>query len=306
MRAYANKMPKLNFYQSTKLFKRAQEVIPSATQTFSKGWTQFVQGATPNFIQRGEGVFVYDVDGNRYTDYMMALGAISMGYAWEPMKKAALRQLDDGLVFTLPHPLEVEVAELLTKTIPCAEMVRFGKNGSDVTSGAIRVARAVTGRDKIAFCGYHGWQDWYIASTVRDLGIPKFNKELIFEFKYNDIDSLKKILEENPNEIAAVIMEPVGLIEPQDNFLAKVRDVATSVGALLIFDEVVSGFRMALGGAQALYGVTPDLSTCGKGMGNGVPISAVVGKREYMEYFDKVFFPSPSVGKPSPWLSVKQ
>ncbi len=283
-------MSGLDFSRSASLFKRAQRIIPSATQTFSKGWTQFVQGATPNFLQRGEGVYVYDVDGNRYTDYIMALGAISMGYGWEPMNEAIRRQIEDGLVFSMPHPLEVEVAELLTRVIPCAEMVRFGKNGSDVTSGAIRVARAVTGRDKIAFCGYHGWQDWYIASTVRDLGIPKFNKELIFEFQYNDIDSLKKILEQNPQEIAAVIMEPVGVVEPTDNFLAGVRQLSTSAGALLIFDEVVSGFRMALGGAQELYGVTPDLSTCGKGMGNGVPISAVVGKREYMEYFDKVFF----------------
>ncbi|MFQ5647270.1 MAG: aminotransferase class III-fold pyridoxal phosphate-dependent enzyme [bacterium] len=283
-------MKRPDFSHSRVLLERARRVIPSATQTFSKSWSQFVEGASPNFLERGEGAYVFDVDGNRFTDYIMALGAISFGYGWMPMEAAARIQLKKGLVFTMPHPLEIEVAELLVKTVPCAEMVRFGKNGSDATSGAVRVARAVTGRDKIACCGYHGWQDWYIASTTRNLGIPKFNKELIFEFQYNEINSLKKILDENPGKIAAVIMEPVGVIEPQDNFLSKVRDLTTKAGALLIFDEVVTGFRMALGGAQELYGVVPDLSTCGKGMGNGVPISAVVGKREYMEYFDKVFF----------------
>jgi glutamate-1-semialdehyde 2,1-aminomutase/spore coat polysaccharide biosynthesis protein SpsF len=188
------------------------------------------------------------------------------------------------------HPLEVEVAELLVEVIPCAEMVRFAKNGSDVTSAAIRVARAYTGREKVAKCGYHGAQDWYIASTSRDRGVPRFNKELIFEFKYNQIETLERIFAEHPGEIAAVIMEPITSEEPKDEFLQEVKDLAHRNGAVLIFDEVKSGFRVALGGAQEYYGVVPDLACFGKAMANGMPISALVGRREVMKELENVFF----------------
>src|SRR5213594_4135254 len=198
--------------RSREYFARARKVIPSCTQTFSKGHTQFVQGVAPLFLQRGRGSHVWDVDGNEYVDYVMALGPIVLGYD-DPDVLAAVRgQLADGVTFSLAHPLEVEVAETLTKVVPCAEMVRFGKNGSDATSGAVRAARAYTGKDRIACCGYHGWQDWYIGSTNNNRGVPKAVQQLTSPFEYNDIESLKGIFADYPSEVAAVILEPVGVI----------------------------------------------------------------------------------------------
>jgi glutamate-1-semialdehyde 2,1-aminomutase/spore coat polysaccharide biosynthesis protein SpsF len=269
---------------------RAQKVIPSCTQTFSKGPTQFVQGVAPVFLERGQGSHVWDVDGNEYIDYAMALGPIILGHNYPSVTEAVMRQMKDGTTFSLPHPLEVRLAEMLVEVIPCAEMVRFAKNGSDVTSGAVRVARAYTGRDVIACCGYHGWQDWYIGTTTRNKGVPKPLAELSISCEYNNIASLERAFSEHPGKVAAVIMEPVGVAEPRDGFLRKVRDLTQREGALLIFDEIVTGFRMALGGAQEYYGVTPDLACFGKAMGNGYPIAAVVGRREIMELFDEVFF----------------
>lgn len=169
-------------------------------------------------------------------------------------------------------------------------MVRFSKNGADVTMAAIRVSRACTGREKIAQCGYHGWLDWTICTTTRDKGVPKQMKSLTLPFKYNNIATLEKIFDENKNEIAAVIMEPIGIEEPNEDFLKKVEELTHDNGALLIFDEIVTGFRMALGGAQEYFGVTPDLACFGKAMANGMPLSALVGKREVMKEFESVFF----------------
>ena len=230
------------------------------------------------------------MDGNEYIDYPGALGPIILGYAYPATTEAVTKQLQEGITFSLMHPLEVEVAQLLVDVIPCAEMVRFAKNGSDVTSQAVRVSRAYTGRDKIAKCGYHGAQDWYVASTTRDRGVPSFNKKLILEFQYNRIETLEKIFGENPGEIACVIMEPVITEEPKDGFLEQVQGLVRRNGAVFIFDEVKTGFRVALGGAQELYGVVPDLACCGKAMANGMPISALVGKAEIMKEFEDVFF----------------
>jgi len=288
-RAVASLGP-LRLEQSQGWKARAARVIPSCTQTFSKGPTQFVQGAAPVFLARGQGSHVWDVDGNEYIDYAMALGPILLGYDYPAVTEAVMRQLRGGTVFSLPHPLEVEVAELLTELIPCAEMVRFGKNGSDATSGAVRVARAATGRDLIANCGYHGWQDWSIGTTTRNQGVPKAVQALTRPFAYNDLESLRRIFHEHPRQVAAVIMEPVGVIEPQPGFLQAVRELTHREGALLIFDEVITGFRLALGGAHEYFGVTPDLACFGKGMANGLPLSAVVGRRQIMQLFDEVFF----------------
>lgn len=276
--------------RSAELKARAERLIPSYTQTFSKGPTQFVQGVAPVFLVRGEGSHVWDVDGNEYIDYPMALGPIILGHNYPTVTEAVTRQMQDGTTFSLPHPLEVEVAEMLVDIIPCAEMVRFGKNGSDATSGAVRVARAYTGRDIIACCGYHGWQDWYIGTTTRNQGVPKAVQELTISFEYNNIESLESIFAEYPGQVAAVIMEPIGVVEPYDGFLQQVRQLTKREGALLIFDEVLTGFRLALGGAQEYFGVTPDLACCGKAMGNGYPIAAIVGRREIMEVFDEAFF----------------
>lgn len=276
--------------KSKKYWSRAERSIPAGTQTLSKGPTQFVQGVAPIYLQSGKGSHVFDVDGNEYIDYVMALGPITLGYSYPVTNKAAIKQLEDGITFSLMHPLEVELSELLIELIPCAEMVRFGKNGSDVTSAAVRVSRAHTGRDKIACCGYHGWQDWYIGTTKMNKGVPKSTRELTIPFEYNNIKSLEMIFAENEGEIAAVIMEPVTILEPKDNFLQDVKELTHGKGAILIFDEIVTGFRLGLGGAQEHYGVTPDLATFGKGMANGMPLSAIVGKREIMKEFDEVFF----------------
>jgi glutamate-1-semialdehyde aminotransferase len=275
---------------SSALKARAERVVPSCTQTFSKGPSQFVQGVAPVFLERGSGSHVWDVDGNEYIDTIAALGAVILGYGDPDVVQAARRQLDDGVVLSLPHPLEVEVAELLVDVIPCAEMVRFGKNGSDATAGAVRAARALTGRDHVACCGYHGWQDWYIGSTTRSAGVPRPVAELAHPFRYNDLPSLECVFAEHPGQLAAVILEPVGVVEPEPGFLAGVRSLASREGALLVFDEVITGFRLALGGAQELFGVVPDLACVGKALGNGFPISAIVGRRELMAIFDEIFF----------------
>lgn len=279
-----------SYINSEKYLRQAQELIPSCTQTFSKGYTQFPCGATPIFLERGEGSHVWDVDCNEFIDYAMALGPIILGHADPAVNRAIIDQLGRGITYSLPHPLEIEIAGLLKDIIPCAEMTRFGKNGSDATSGAVRAARAYTGREKIACCGYHGWQDWYIGTTTRNKGVPLAVQKLTLTFDYNNIESLKKIFAGNKGEIAAVIMEPVGIVEPDEGFLAEVREIAHENGALLIFDEIVTGFRLALGGAQEYFGVIPDLACFGKAMANGMPIAAVVGKKEIMEIFDEIFF----------------
>lgn len=275
---------------SMEYWERAKKVIPGGTQTLSKGPDMFTFGVSPIYLSHGQGSHVWDVDGNEFIDYPLALGPITLGYNYPATVEAVCNQMRKGSTFSLMHPLEVEVAELLTESIPCAEMIRFAKNGADVTSAAIRLSRVYTGREHIACCGYHGWHDWYIASTDYNNGVPSTLKEYIHTFKYNDIASLEKIFSEYPNKIAAVIMEPVTIELPKNNFLEKVKDLAHKNNALLIFDEIVTGFRLSLGGAQEYFQVIPDLATVGKGMANGLPISALVGKKEIMQEAAKMFF----------------
>ena len=276
--------------KSDSLWEKACEVIPGGCQTFSKMPYQHVSGVSPKLLSRGSGCRSWDVDGNEYIDYMMSLGPNILGYADENINKAAFEGSKLGVVSSLGHPLETKLAEKLVSIIPCAEMVRFGKNGSDVTTAAIRAARSFTGRDKILVCGYHGWHDWYIGSTSRNLGVPKEVQNLTLDFKYNDIDSLKNAFKNYPGEIAAVIMEPVNFIEPEDGFLEEVKLIAHENNALLIFDEVITGFRMNIGGAQKHFNVTPDLACFGKAMGNGYPMCALAGKAEIMNVFEEAFF----------------
>ncbi len=283
-------IPNRSLVRSNEYLARARRVIPSCTQTFSKGPTQFVQGVAPLFLERGRGSHVWDVDGNEYVDYVLALCPIVLGYDDPDVIAAVQRQLADGVTFSLAHPLEVEVAETLAEIVPCAEMVRFGKNGSDATSGAVRAARAYTGREVIACCGYHGWQDWFIGTTTRSRGVPDAVSQLTRTFAYNDLRSLERIFAEHRGQLAAVILEPVGVVEPEGDFLQRVAALARDNGAVLIFDEIITGFRLALGGAQERFGVTPDLACLGKAMANGFPLSAVVGRREVMEVFDEIFF----------------
>ncbi len=275
---------------SEELLRRALKVIPLGSQTFSKSYISWPRKAAPLFAASGRGSRLIDVDGNEYIDFVNALAAVTIGYADPDVDDAVRKQMEKGVVLSLPHPLELEVAEMIVERIPCAEMVRFGKNGSDATAGAIRAARAITGRDKVAVCGYHGWQDWYIGSTTRNLGVPKNVMELTYKFIYNDLDSLEKILDEHKNEFAAVILEPMNIEWPQPGFLEGVKELTHHHGALLIFDETITGFRYARGGAQEFFGVIPDMATFGKGLANGYPLSAVTGRAEIMEIFEEIFF----------------
>lgn len=249
-----------------------------------------MEGMAPKFLLRGKGCHVWDVDGNEYIDYGMGLHPIILGYSYPAVDEAIKQQLSQGITFTLNHPLEVELAEVLKDLIPCCEMVRYGKNGSDVTAAAIRLARAHTGRDKVACCGYHGWQDWYVGSTERSKGVPGVVRELTKTFVYNRIETLDEIFRKNKGEVAAVIMEPVSAIPPQQHFLHEVKELAHREGAVFILDEIITGFRFSLGGAQEFFGVTPDLATFGKAMSNGMPLSALVGKAGIMRGLEEVFF----------------
>jgi glutamate-1-semialdehyde aminotransferase/spore coat polysaccharide biosynthesis protein SpsF (cytidylyltransferase family)/predicted dehydrogenase len=288
--AYAAAAPRRPIEKSKAWLGRAEKVIPGASQTFSKGSNQHVRGVAPVFLAKGKGCRVWDVDGNEYIDYIQGLLPNILGYANEEVNAAVAEQLGQGHSFSLPHPLEVELAERLTQLIPCAERVRFGKNGSDATSGAVRGARALTGRELIACCGYHGWQDWYIGSTTRNAGVPHAVRALTHPFVYNDLGSLQKLLSDDKGEFAAVIIEPVNFWPPSAGFLEGVRDLAHEHGALLIFDEICSGFHFGLGGAQKKFGVTPDLACFGKAMGNGFPIACVVGRADLMKVFEDIFF----------------
>ena len=276
--------------RSNEIYERAKDIIPAGSQTFSKGVTQFVDGFAPKYLAKGNGCKVWDVDGNQYLDYIMANQPLVLGYADPDVNRAVIDQLELGSTFSMMNELEVDVTELLIENVPSAEAARFGKNGADVTTVAVRIARAVTGRDHVAYCGYHGWHDWYIANTDLNSGIPEFNQGLAHSFNYNDLDSLQQIFDENPGEVACVIMEPLAVLEPQDNFLEEVKKLAHHNGALLIFDEVITGFRFAVGGAQELTGVIPDLTALAKGISNGIPLSAIVGKKEYMFALEKTFF----------------
>lgn len=275
---------------SEQMLERALKYIPLGSQTFSKSKAQFPYGVSPYFIKRGQGSHVWDVDDNEYIDYISALAAITLGHNDPDVTAAVKSQLNDGTIFSLPHELELLVAEKIIEMVPCAEMVRFGKNGSDVTAGAVRLARAYTKREHIAACGYHGWQDWFIASTSRNLGVPKALSNLVHSFTYNNIDSLKKLFEKHPNKIAGVIMEPVNFVDPEDGYLEKVKELTHRCGAILIFDEIITGFRYSIGGAQEYFDVIPDLATFGKGMANGYPLSAVAGRGDIMELMEEVFF----------------
>ena len=273
--------------ESERLWERACRVIPAGTQTLSKAPSQFVDGVSPKFLVRGSGCHVWDVDGNEYIDYPMALGPIMLGYDYPPVTAAVIAQLHEGTTFTLMHPKEVELAERLVDLIPCAERVRFAKNGADATGGAIRAARALTRREHVIATGYHGYHDWYVASTERDAGVPRLHRELIHTVPFDDLPALEAAL--SAHQPAAVIME-IPASEPGEGYLQAAIDATHRHGAVFVLDEIVTGFRYALGGAQELYGIVPDLACFGKGMANGFPLSAVVGSAAAMEAFEEIFF----------------
>ncbi|MHB0858437.1 MAG: aspartate aminotransferase family protein [Anaerolineae bacterium] len=278
---------RLPLEHSAELEARARRVIPCITQTASRRPQAFAPGRFPSYIARGQGAHVWDVDGNEYIDCFMACGPVLLGYCNPEVDQAITEQLQHGIIFSRATALEVEVAELLTGMVPCAEAVRFLKGGAEANAAALRMARAYTGRELVLSCGYRGWHDQF--AVHRGLpGIPRALASLVIEFPFNDLDALRATLDAHPHDVAAVTLDPVARDAPEVGFLEGVRDLAHAHGAVLIYDEIVTGFRIARGGAQAHYGVTPDLGVFAKGIANGMPLAAVVGARDIVRAGDAV------------------
>jgi glutamate-1-semialdehyde 2,1-aminomutase len=274
-----------SFQKSLDFKNKIHSVIPGGSHTYAKGDDQFPEFQAP-FIVKGKGSHVWDLDGNEYIEYAMGLRAVTLGHAYDAVNKAVIDQLNQGTIFNRPSPIEVECGELLLDTIDNGhEMVKFGKNGSDATTAAIKLARAYTGRDMVAICKNHPFfsvNDWFIGSTALDAGIPNAIKELTVKFGYNDPQSLIDLFNQYPGKIAAVILEPEKETAPQDNFLHKVKEICHQNGAVFILDEIISGFRYHISGCQKLYNVQPDLTTFGKALANGYSLAALAGKKEIM------------------------
>jgi len=271
------------------LWDNAIRLMPRGTQTMSKCPDQFVDGVYPKFVKSAKGAYIKTINGKKYLDFMCALGPIILGYNHRKTNRAIRNQLKKGIIFSLPTVLEQELAQLISDCVPSAEQVRFCKNGSDADLAAVRIARAYTSKEKIIkpIGGYHGWGDWH-AISMRPYGVPSCLKELIDEFEYNNLDSLEQLLLKG--DVAGVIIEPQALTRPAPGFLEGVRELCTKYNAVLIFDEVVTGFRWSLGGAQEYFGVTPDLTCMGKAIANGMPLGVIAGKKEYMKELDHAFY----------------
>lgn len=263
---------------------KAHRLIPGGAHTYAKGDDQYPEQA-PAFIVRGKGCRVWDVDGNEFIEYGMGLRAVTLGHAFGPVVEAAYRQMQLGINFTRPAKIEVDLAEAFLDVIDGADMVKFAKNGSDVTTAAVKLARAYTGRDLIAICCDHPFfstDDWFIATTEMNAGIPYVVSEMTLKFHYNDLESLRELFDQYPGRIACVMMEAEAATPPIPGYLNQVKGLCEERGTVLVFDEMITGFRWHLGGAQKFHGVVPHLSAFGKAMGNGFAISALAGKREIM------------------------
>ncbi|MEM9411578.1 MAG: glutamate-1-semialdehyde 2,1-aminomutase, partial [Planctomycetota bacterium] len=283
----------MKFRNSRWLQTQSHRLIPGGCHTYAKGDDQFPWLA-PGFIQQGKGAHAWDVDGNRFIEYGIGCRAVTLGHAFEPVISAVMQELGRGVNFSRPSPLEVECAETLLSMVKTAEMCKFSKDGSDATSAAIKLSRAATGRSKVAICSDHPFfsiDDWFIGTTNINSGIPKEIINLTLGFRYNDPESLEDLFKNHPGQISCVILEPAKYSDPKDNFLGKVRALCDRYGALMILDEMITGFRWHNSGAQFVYGVTPDISTFGKALANGFSVSAILGKRKYLElgglYHDK-------------------
>jgi glutamate-1-semialdehyde 2,1-aminomutase len=273
------------FERGKSLARRAREVIPGGTHTYAKGDDQYPLLA-PAFLARGKGCHVWDLDGNEYIEYGMGLRAVTLGHAYEPVIRAVAEQLPLGSNFTRPAPLEVECAEAFLGLVSTAEMVKFCKDGSTAVDGAVRLARAHTGRDMIAICAdqpFFSTSDWFIGSTRMPAGIPQWVRNATVKFRYNDLTSLQALFEAHPQQIACVVLEAARTEEPAPGYLQALKNLCHHHGTLLVFDEMITGFRWHRAGAQHVYGVTPDLSTFGKAIANGFALSAIAGRRELME-----------------------
>ncbi|MEZ0263346.1 MAG: glutamate-1-semialdehyde 2,1-aminomutase [Phycisphaerae bacterium] len=275
----------MKFDRSNLLRARSHAAIPGGAHTYAKGDDQYPKLA-PGFIARGKGCRVWDVDGNEFIEYGSGLRAVTLGHAHPAVVEAARRELERGCNFVRPSPLEMDLAEQVLAVIEGGEMVKFGKHGSDATSAAVKLSRAYTGRDLVAICGDHPFfscDDWFIGTTPMPGGIPQTIRDLTAKFAYNDLASLEALFDKHPKRIACVMLEVEKDVPPAPGFLEGVKALAHGHGAVLVFDEVITGFRWHVGGAQRIYGVRPDLTTLGKGIANGFSVSAIVGKREIMK-----------------------
>jgi len=281
----------MNLKKSKDLLIKGQKIIPAVSQTFSKAHYSYVKGVFPTYVKSGKGSHIFDVDNNEYVDYVLGLGPVILGYCYEPVDLAIKKQLENGISFSMPHYLEIDFSEKIQKIIPGSEMVRIAKTGSDAVTACVRAARAYTKRNHILYCGHGGvWHDWFTSITNRNQGIPKFNNELIHLFEYNNIENITQIFKNFPDQIAAVVMEPMWLDYPDTNYFDELKSLIHQNGALLIFDEVLTGFRLANGGGQEFLNVEADLVAFGKAIGNGMPLAAITGKEEYMKKFNDVFY----------------
>jgi len=289
-----------------KLWNRAKEIIPGGSQLLSKRSEMFLPEQWPSYYKKAKGVEIWDMDNNKYIDMsFMGIGACILGYSDEDVNKAVKNAVDAGSMATLNCPEEIELAEILLKLNPWAGMVRYARTGGEAMAIAVRIARAYTDKDKIVFCGYHGWHDWYLAANLADdvnldghllpglkpAGVPRGLKGTAIPFNYNRIDELENIIERN-DDVGVIVMEPIRNHEPENNFLGRVREISNKIGAILIFDEITSGWRLNIGGAHALYNVEPDIAVYGKAMSNGFPMAAVIGKKDVMEVAQDTFISS--------------
>ncbi len=290
-----------------RLYAKAKNRIPGGTQLLSKRPEMFLPDQWPSYYSRARGAEVWDLDGNKYVDMSYnGIGACILG-AGDPDVDAAVRAaIDAGSMSTLNAPEEVELAELLCLLHPWAEMVRYARCGGEAMAIAVRIARARTHRDRVAFCGYHGWHDWYIAANLAEesaldghllpgldpAGVPRGLLGSSLPFRYNEIDELKRIAARHPGELAAIVIEPIRDHEPEEGFLEQVRDVATHTGAVLIIDEVSAGFRLNTGGAHLLYGIEPDMAVFAKAISNGFPMAAIIGRADVMQAAQNTFISS--------------
>jgi len=292
--------------RSMALHERATQLIPGATQLISRRPDRTAFGVSPIYAEWARGARFWDVDGFEYIDWMSGIGSILLGYADAEVDEAVREQISRGTIYAVNHELEIELAEELCRSIPCAEMVRYAKCGGEACAIAVRIARGVTGRDKILFCGYHGWHDWYLAANLAEeanlnshlfpgieaTGVPRALAGTALPFAYGDLAALSELLEQNRGEVAAVIMEPLRSVLPEPGYLAGVSQLAHQHGAVFIFDEVSAGLRFSSGGAQQYLGVTPDMAVFAKSLSNGYPMAAIVGKRDVMEPSARMFISS--------------
>jgi len=292
--------------RSMQMYERLLELIPGGTQLISRRPTRFALGVSPVVASHGRGPRIWDVDGHEYIDWVSAIGSVILGYADPIVDEAVKSQIDKGTNFSITHELELELAELLVERIPCAEMVRYARGGGDACAVAIRIARGTTGRDKVLFCGYHGWHDWYQAANhsagenldehlfpgIEPIGVPQALAGTAMPFPYGDLETLSAQLDLHQGDIAAIMMEPMRSDLPPEGYLEGVRQLATQHGAILIFDEVSTGFRPSDAGLQPVLGVEPDMAVFAKSISNGYAMGAVVGRRAVMEPAGQMFVSS--------------